>query len=694
MIEFIIKRDGKKQKFDAVKIKQAIFKAASQIYPQEKANKVSQVVLSTVLKKISFLKKKFIHIEEIQDIVEETLMAVGFPQVTKAYILYRKYRQELRTIKESLGVKDELKFSLAAISILKERYLLKDKKGQICETSKQLFYRVANYIACAERNFSANKENFYRDLFYQMMSRLEFLPNSPTLMNAGTPLGQLSACFVLPVGDSIAEIFDTLKAMALIHQSGGGTGFSFSNLRPKGDVVSSTGGIASGPISFMKVFDTATNVIVQGGRRRGANMAILKVNHPDIIDFIEAKLKEGALENFNISVGVTNSFMEAVKKNKDFYLINPRTNLKVKKIKAQTLFLLIALSAYQCAEPGLVFLDIINLKHPLKSLGKIEATNPCGEVPLLSYESCNLGSINLAKFVENKKVNWDKLKAIIELAVRFLDDVIEINKYPLIKIETITKSNRKIGLGVMGFADMLIKLRIPYNSKEAIVFASKLMRFIRKCSLEASVKLANERGVFKNWKYSSYARKNIRLRNATLNSIAPTGSISIIADCSSGIEPLFALSFARNVLGEIKIFQVNSLLEEVAREEKIYSKKLFEQIKGRPTLKNLKGIPKILQNIFITTFDIRPEDHLNIQAAFQAFTDNAVSKTINLPQDSTIDDIKDIFFMAYEYKLKGVTIYRYGSRKTQVLYRRDISEDVVVVGSEYSGGCFNRECLI
>ncbi|MCM8788111.1 MAG: adenosylcobalamin-dependent ribonucleoside-diphosphate reductase, partial [Candidatus Omnitrophica bacterium] len=633
-------------------------------------------------------------IEEIQDIVEETLMDKGFLQIAKVYILYRKYRQELRDIKESLGIKDELKFSLAAINILKERYLLKNKKGEICETSKQLFYRVANYVAQAERNFSQNKESFYRDLFYKMMSRLEFLPNSPTLMNADTPLGQLSACFVLPVGDSIAEIFDTLKAMALIHQSGGGTGFSFSNLRPKGDIVSSTGGMASGPISFIKVFDAATDVIVQGGKRRGANMAVLRVDHPDIIEFIEAKLKEGILENFNISVGITNSFIEAVKKNKDFYLINPRNNLKVKKMNAQTLFSLIALSAYQSGEPGLVFLDTINRKHPLKALGKIEATNPCGEVPLLFYESCNLGSINLAKFVENKKVDWDRLKATIDVAVRFLDNVIEINKYPLKEIKTITTSNRKIGLGVMGFADMLIKLRIPYNSREAIIFASKLMRFIYNCSLEASVKLANERGVFRNWKYSTYVKKNIRLRNATLNSIAPTGSISIIAGCSSGIEPLFALSFVRNVLGEAKIFEVNYLLAEVAREEKIYSKKLFKQIIGKPTLKNLKGIPKILSNIFVTTFDILPEDHLNIQAAFQTFTDNAVSKTINLPYDSTIDEIKNIYYKAYLRKLKGITIYRYGSRQTQVLYRKTIPEEKIIVDADYSGGCFNKACLI
>ncbi|UCC94908.1 MAG: adenosylcobalamin-dependent ribonucleoside-diphosphate reductase [Candidatus Omnitrophota bacterium] len=693
MVKKVITRDGKVTHFNPEKIRNAILGAAKEIYPLKKAQAVTENSLSKVIQRIRKYKKDTIHIEDIQDIVEESLMAQGFVHVAKAYILYRKFREEIRITKQKLGIKDELKLSLNAINVLRARYLLKNNQRVAVETPQQMFRRVADCIAKAERKFSSKKESFYRDKFYQILTSLEFLPNSPTLMNAGTALGQLSACFVLPVGDSIEGIFSSLKAMALIHQSGGGTGFSFSHLRPSGDIVFSTKGAASGPVSFMQVFDAATKVIVQGGRRRGANMAVLGVHHPDIVEFVESKLKEGGLENFNISVGVTADFMQAVKHNRQINLINPRTKKTVKRIKAKTLFSLIAFSAYRCADPGLLFMDSINRAHPLRQLGTIEATNPCGEIPLLAYESCNLASLNLSKCVRKKKVDWARLREVIHLGVRFLDNVIEVNRYPLVAIEQVTKKNRKIGLGIMGFADMLIRLRIPYNSQRAVTFCRQLMRFIRQCSLEASAQLAQERGAFDNWKRSTYRRKNIKVRNATLNSIAPTGSISILAGCSSGIEPLFGLSFARNALGGIKLFEMNSLIEEVAREEGFYSKRLMNRIRGEVSLKHTKGIPALLKNVFLTTFDILALDHLKIQAAFQEFTDNAVSKTINLSQEATIDDVQYIYLKAYELKLKGITIYRYGSKKEQVLTMADLSGGLSVEG-EYSGSCFADICSI
>lgn len=668
MVTEVIKRNGAHENFNPEKISRAIFKAASEVSQDLRAQIIAETTLPLVLEELNKIHTRAIPIEDIQDIVEETLMITGFSQVAKAYIIYRKYREEIRLTKEKLGIRDEFKLSVNAISLLKERYLLKNDRREVYETPKEMFERVARAVAKAERSFSAKGENLYFEKFYEKLSSLELLPNSPTLMNAGTKLGQLSACFVLPVEDSIPEIFDTLKAMALIHQTGGGTGFSFSRLRPKNDLVASTKGVASGPVSFIEIFDASTKVIVQGGKRRGANMAILRVDHPDIVDFIEAKSNRNILENFNISVGITDAFMNAVRSNKKIALINPRTAQATKKVKARALFSLIAASAWRCADPGLIFLDRANKTHPLKKMGTIEATNPCGEIPLLPYESCNLASINLSKFVKDKKINWAGLAQTVAVGVRFLDNVIEVNKFPLKKIETISKNNRKIGLGVMGFADMLIRLRIPYNSKEAITTARAIMKFIRSISLKASMELAGERGCFAHWKYSSYAKKNIRIRNATLNSIAPTGSISIIASTSSGIEPIFALSFLRNVLEGMKLLEINPLLEEVAREEGFYSKRLMNRLKTASTLKDIKGIPKLLKALFCTAFDISPMDHLRIQAAFQEFTDNAVSKTINLEHDATIEDVRAIYLAAYALKLKGITIYRYASKKEQVLY--------------------------
>lgn len=563
---------------------------------------------------------------------------------------------------------DKITLPINSLEVLKKRYLLKDNEQKVIETPLQLFGRVASAIARPEKEFKSKLPlSAVEETFYRMMRDLEFMPNSPTLMNAGTSLGQLSACFVLPVEDSMDGIFTSLKNMAKIHQTGGGTGFDFSHLRPKGDLVYSTKGQASGPVSFMEIFDRATGVIVQGGRRRGANMGILRCDHPDIVEFIEAKKEKGRFSNFNLSVGVTDKFMEAARKNEEFELINPRTGKISRRVKAKVIFGLIVEGAWRSGDPGLVFLDKINRHNPTPSVGRIEATNPCGELPLLPYESCNLASINLAKMTKGNTLDWDKLKERIKWGIRFLDNVIEANKFPLPRIKEITLANRKIGLGVMGFADMLIALGIPYNSKQAVDFSEKLMRFIHRESQKSSLEIARQRGVFPNFKKSIYARSNLRLRNATVNTIAPTGTISIVVGCSSGIEPLFAVSFVRNVLSGTKLFEINPFFEEVAKKRGFYNKNILAQISRGGSLRQIKGIPQDVKKVFVTAFDVTPLEHLRIQAAFQKYTDNSVSKTINLPASATAPDIKRIYFSAYKLKCKGITVYRYGSKEEQVL---------------------------
>ncbi len=564
--------------------------------------------------------------------------------------------------------RDDLKLHDNTMEVLKRRYLLKDNNQNIIETPAEMFRRVASHIAQAHGNFKSGiSVEQAQEKFYQMMSNLEFMPNSPTLMNSGTSFGQLSACFVLPVEDSIDGIFEALKNMAKVHQYGGGTGFNFSHLRPKGALLHPTKGGASGPVSFMSIFDKATEVIVQRGRRRGANMGILRFDHPDIMEFVEAKMTTGILENFNLSVAVTDKFMADVKADRFFDLKNPSTGKKTGKIKAKWLFDQIVKAAWRTGDPGLVFIDEINRKNPTPLIGKIEATNPCGELPLLAFESCNLASINLAKMIDNKNINWEKLKDCINWSIRFLDNVIEVNKYPLAEIREMTLANRKIGLGVMGFADMLIMLGLPYHSQDALKLAEKLMRFIHKQSIEASAMLAEERGVFPNFKKSVYSAKGLKLRNATVNTIAPTGTISIIAGCSSGIEPLFAISFIRNVLSGTKLFEVNNLFEEIAKKEGFYKEDILSMIAKKGSLQSIKNIPENVKRIFVTAFDIEPLEHLQIQAAFQKYTDNAVSKTINLPESASVDDVGKIYLKAYELKCKGITVYRYGSKDRQVL---------------------------
>ncbi|MCS7122182.1 MAG: vitamin B12-dependent ribonucleotide reductase [Archaeoglobaceae archaeon] len=568
-----------------------------------------------------------------------------------------------------------MKLNKTAEVVLRKRYLLKDDRGEVTETPEQMCWRVANTVAKAEEIYG-NDSRYWSKKFFEMMWNQEFLPNSPTLMNAGTELNQLSACFVIPVGDSIDEIFKALWDMAKVQKSGGGTGFSFSRLRPKGDIVKSTMGVASGPVSFMKIFDAATEQIKQGGRRRGANMGILSVHHPDIEEFIKAKWEEGVLRNFNISVAVTDIFMKALMDDEDYDLINPRTGEVVKRVSARKVFNLIVEGAWRNGEPGLVFIDEINRGNPTSHIGIIESTNPCGEQPLLPYESCNLGSINLAKFVEGKDFDWERLKNVVHTATRFLDDVIEVNNYPVPEIEEMTKANRKIGLGVMGWADALFMLRIPYDSDEAIKLAEKVMNFIQDESHKASQILAEERGVFPNWKGSVWEKRGIKIRNATTTTIAPTGTISIIASCSSGIEPVFALAYKRtNILDGEEFFEINPIFDDELRRLDLYDESIIAKIAENGSIQKMKDFPEETRKVFKCALDIAPEWHVKMQAAFQKYTDNAVSKTINLPNYATKKDVEKAFLLAYELKCKGITVYRDGSREEQVLKIKKTEEE-------------------
>jgi len=589
---------------------------------------------------------------------------------------------------------DDIPLSDNARKVLERRYLLRDEQGRVVESPHQMFQRIAEAVAEADLHYDkGEEEKRLGEEFFHLMANLDFLPNSPTLMNAGTEIGQLSACFVLPVGDSIREIFGAVKNMALIHQSGGGTGFSFSRLRPKDDVVKSTGGIASGPISFMRVYDEATEIIKQGGRRRGANMGILRVDHPDILDFIRAKEKGGFLTNFNISVNATDRFMESVKADGKYDLINPRTGKVVKTLRAKQVFNRAVRSAWKTGDPGFVFTDEINRHNPTPHLGEIESTNPCGEQPLLPYESCNLGSINLSTMVRDRTIDWEKLKRTVHLGIHFLDNIIDVNRFPLPEIEAITKGNRKIGLGVMGFAEMLIKLGIPYASDEAVEVAEKVMGFIQGEAIEKSMELASQRGSFPNFRGSLWEKKGYkRMRNATLTTVAPTGTISIIAGTSSGIEPLFAISFYREILEGTRLLEVNSLFQSIAEAEGFASQEMMERIALKGSIQDVPSVPENLKHIFLTALDIPFEWHIGMQAAFQKFTDNAVSKTINLPQEATVEDVAKAYLMAYEKKCKGITIFRYGSKQHQVLYI-GLSKDTPVQASlEFSGDC--RICSV
>jgi ribonucleoside-diphosphate reductase alpha chain len=687
----IKKRDGRISDFDPDRIRNAVHKAflAVELGDGEKAENVTNEVVKRLEEKF---KEKTPSVEDAQDTVVAVLKQKGYGKVAQAYQDYRNKKEELRALREKLGITPKL--TVNALEVLKARYLLRDEQENITETPTKLFERVAKAIAQVDKTFGGNPEKTEKT-FYQMMAKLEFLPNTPTLFNAGTDIGQLSACFVLPVHDSLDGIFTTVKNMALIEQTGGGVGFNFSKLRPKGDLVRSTKGVASGPVSFMRIFDTSTEVIKAGGKRRGAMMGILRVDHPDVLEFIVAKQNPALLSNFNVSVAVTDEFMQAVEADEAYWLVNPRNGEKVKRLKARDVWRLMARSAWASGDPGVVFIDEINRHNPTPKVGRIESTNPCGEQPLLPYESCNLGSINLSRMVENGKISWKKLRETVRNAVHFLDNVVDTNFYPLKEIAKITRANRKIGLGVMGFADMLILLGVPYDSEEGLKLGEQVMRFIEEEAHKKSVEIAEARGSFPNFEKSVWKKRYGAFRNATVTTVAPTGTISIIAGCSSGIEPLFAVSFMRNVLGGARLFETNALFEEIAKARGFYSAELLEEIARTGSVQKTAGVPDDVKRLFVTALDIDPVWHVKMQAAFQRFTDNAVSKTVNLPSEAKVEDVREIYDLAWRLKCKGVTVFRYGSKPEQVLYIGEVKGKegkFVSAQSEYAGGCPTQNC--
>jgi ribonucleoside-diphosphate reductase alpha chain len=686
------KRDGRVVRFQRRRIEEAILRAAREVARPDAealAARACERVLADLAQRFG---RRTPGIEDIQDAVERALMAMDLADVARAYVLYRQRRSELREAKRALGIRDELKLSLNAAVVLRERYLRRDERGRVVESTGELMDRVARHVAAVE----PGDAEATAEAFASMLKALDFLPNSPTLMNAGTRLGLLSGCFVLPVEDSLDSIFSTLRLTALIHQAGGGTGFSFSRLRPAGDVVASTMGVASGPVSFIAVFDAATEVIKQGGRRRGANMAVLDASHPDIREFVRAKAEPGRLENFNLSVAVSDAFMRAVERGGEHRLVNPRNGRTTERLPAGELFDLIAEQAWRSGDPGLLFLDRVNRANPLPGQGRIEATNPCGEVPLLAYESCNLGSINLARFVGAGGLDWERLAATVRLAVRFLDDVIDANRYPAPELEQAAKATRKVGLGVMGLAEALAALGVPYDSQAAVRLAARIARFLRERAREASAELARERGPFPLFSQSVYAARGFPpLRNAQLTSIAPTGTIAIIAGTTSGIEPLFAVAYVRNVLGG-QLVEVNPLFERIARDRGFWSDDLAAELVASGRVRDNPRVPEDVRRAFPTALEIAPEWHLRMQAAVQRHVDAAVSKTVNLPAEASVEDVRRIYLSAWRAGAKGITVYRYGSKPRQVLtlVREPPARPAppVQVDALYAGGCAAHAC--
>lgn len=695
-VKKVRKRDGRIVDFDQQKITDAIFKA---LYAVEgKDDDAAKAISDAVVEKLKRLYGgQMLSIETIQDVVIETLKEAGYERVSSEYKSYRERKAELRALRGEMGILDSPKLTVNAIEVLEKRYLLRNELGELIETPTGMFWRVARAVALAETMHGGDVDAAAKE-FYDVMSSLEFLPNSPTLFNAGTDTHfGLSACYVLPVEDSLEGIFTSLKNMAIIEQAGGGVGFDFSKLRPAGDVVKTTMGVASGPVSFMKIFDAATEVIKAGGRRRGAMMAVLRVDHPDILEFITAKAQPGVLTNFNISVAATDAFMEAVKKDQQYELVNPRTKLATSTLSARHVWERLIRNAWRSGDPGVIFIDEVNRHNPTPEVGAIDSTNPCGEQPLLPYESCNLGSINLSKMLDDDNtIDWDKLRRTIHTAVHFLDNVIDVNPYPLDETEAITRANRKIGLGVMGFADMLILMGVPYDSKKAVEIGEAVAKFVSDEAGRASEQLGLRRGSFPNFKKSIWKERYAARRNATTTTIAPTGTISIIAGCSSGIEPVFAVAFMRHVLDGARLFELHPIFEKVSKERGFYSSDALEKIVRHGSLRGVKGVPVDVRRTFVTAHEIAPEWHVKMQSVFQKHTENAVSKTVNLPEDAGLSDVEEVFMLAHVLHCKGVTVYRYGSKSEQVLNFGEPQgrDKVTTADAEYAGGRPTKGCEV
>lgn len=666
-ITTIKKRDGRIVPFDQARITTAILKAGQSVsaYDQKEAHRLSDIVVE-ILKKMG---NSTPEVEQIQDIVEQCLMAAGHYGVAKSFILYRRNREQLRDERKSLGFDDELELPLNALRALKARHLRKDASGNPTETPKQLFERVAHAIAGVDKGYKVAKVKITHEEadFYDLMATRKFIPGGSYLRNAGFG-GPLSNCHVLPLEDSVEEIYEIIKESAMITQrAGGGVGYNFSHIRPSGDYVASSGGLSTGPISFMHVIDASNLIIGMGGHRKAASMAVLNVTHPDILDFIHAKQGGRVLTTFNVSVGATDEFMKAVENGKEITLVNPRTKDNVHTLSATGLFDVITSLAWDNGDPGMLFLDTTNRTNPLPGLGPLESTNICGEQWLHPYDVCNLGSINLAVFVKDGAVDFTELERVTRLATRFMDNGVDLGDYPIKAIDDMAKGNRRIGLGVMGFADLLIQLGIPYNTTKALKTAEDVMSFINDTAYGASVELGKEKGVFPHYEKSIYKKMRVKIRNAARTSIAPTGSISMVADASSGIEPIFAVAFRKNVVDTKGVFYVNSYFEEMAKRKGFYTDDVLSQVSTHGSVQGIAEIPTHVQELFVTAHEILPEFHVKMQAAFQKHTDNAISKTINMSSTATVDDVRKVYMMAWKLGCKGITIYRDGSRDMQVL---------------------------
>ncbi|MBS3140335.1 adenosylcobalamin-dependent ribonucleoside-diphosphate reductase [Candidatus Woesearchaeota archaeon] len=674
LIKNTIKRDGRVVPFNKSKIAEAIFRAAQSVGGDDRqlSEKLAEEVCNALQEKYSQQEPTS---ENVQDMVEKILIDNGHAKTAKAFILYRHKKNEEKN-RQALIMGDvdpefKLLFSDEALKILEKRYLLKDEFGVLVETPSAMLRRVAKHIALADELYGSTPEQVKdsEEKFYHLMADLKFLPNSPTLINAGTNIPQLSACFVLPIEDKMESIFGSLKEAATIHQWGGGTGFSFSRLRPKGDKVRRHLGVASGPVSFMKVYDAGLEVVKQGGVRPGANMAVLRVDHPDILRFIEVKRDKESLKNFNISVAVTDRFMKAVEEDKDYLVKNPRTEKYIGKLRARDVFSVITQNAWKTGDPGLLFIDEINRKHSAKHLGEIETTNQCGEAPLLPNESCVLGSIDVSKFanMETKEFSWNELEETIKTSIYFLDNCIDVSKYLTAEIEEATKKTRKLGLGIMGFADMLLKLHIKYDSEDGLEMADKLLSFFQHVAQQTSMDLAQKRKVCPAWEGSQYQKIGQKMRNICCLALSPTGTRSILADTSPGCEPNFALAYQRTMLGASGYIFINRIFEKIAKLRGFYSPEILRKVSCSGSVQELKEIPKDVRDVFVTAQDISPEWHIKMQSVMQKYVDNSISKTINFPKTAAIRDVEEAYMKAWKAKCKGITIYRDGSYEDQVI---------------------------